>query len=153
MRLGTWAHYRKTRPIQAMPVREAVANGLVGSDGEVHTPEADYRVDPQNPDLYLCRGVRDEFWVQRREKLLTTYEPTGSETPDGWSEFAPRPNGEGVLAARIADPRRERFSVLSDWGVPTGKRVDYLVHSISDPADTWIVDGPMFEATYEMVPD
>jgi hypothetical protein len=94
---------------------------------------------------FLCRGIRNEFWPQSRRRLLETYNASGKIDSDGFERFDPKPDGKWVQVAKIDRP----FRVVAAWGELKGKAGDYVVRSLEDPSDIWIVDCAIFEASYE----
>lgn len=135
-----WFHARKTRPIWARKLER---------DQTVQTLEGP--VAAQAGD-FLCRGAAGELWPQKASTLEERYTPTGTVDPDGWREFAPRPDTEGVLAAQVQHP----FTVIARWGRLTAKAGDFVVKNFRDrdqpyPEDVWVVDQALFRATYERV--
>lgn len=154
--IGKWSHYKKTASIDAIRVSDALKLGLIAEDLKVVTLE--------NPagqtaalDQWLCQAKTGEYWVQKDAKIRGAYD-LGEPDEQGWLVAKPKPDAEGVLAAKITDrPNNSKgevwdgkFQVVADWGVLTGQRGDYKVNNLSDPADSWIVQGPLFESTYEL---
>jgi len=143
---GTWFAAHKTKPLWARRVDAAET---------VASPEGDLEAKPGD---YLCKGAAGEFWVQLESTLLAKYAETGQSARDDeggvWLEYAPRPEGAGVMAAQIGHP----FEVHSSWGILSGKNGDYLLKRWADresefPADVWTVDRAVFESTYERSTD
>jgi hypothetical protein len=137
---GAWTRARKTKSIWARQVdRDQTVDTLEGTES-------------LKAGDFLCRGAADELWPQSAERLEAKYDQTGQVDGEGWREYAPKPEGEGVMAARID----REFSVHAPWGELQGKPGDYLVKDYSDrdtpyPKDVWIVDAKLFQATYEAV--
>ncbi len=136
---GGWFHARKTRPIWA---REVI------QPQQIETLEG---VEDVPRGAFLCRGEAGDVWPQAAERLYEKYEAT-HEVDDDWRKYVPHADSQGVLAARIDRP----FSVETSWGTLQGKPGDYLVKNDEDrdvdhPADVWIVDRRLFQATYETV--
>lgn len=136
-----WFHARKTRPIWAKRVvRDQTVETLEGAE-QAHAGD------------YLCRGEAGDTWPQQAGALEAKYTPTDVLTPDGWRQYRPRPDAEGVLAA----PVPHAFAVQARWGRLSGKAGDYVVKQYRDrdiayPEDVWIVDQTLFAATYAPVP-
>jgi hypothetical protein len=136
-RAGTWFHAKKVRPIRARKLdHDEIVQTL---EGPIEAKAGDY----------LCRGEAGEPWPQSAKSLRERFEETDEIDADGWRKFAPRPDAEGVLAARIDHP----FTVEATWGPLSGKAGDYLIKKFSDcdvpdPEDVWIVDAALFQATY-----
>jgi hypothetical protein len=136
-RAGAGFHARKTRPIWA---RELTA------DQEVQTLEG--LVQAKAGD-FLCRGEAGELWPQRAASLTSKYTATDQVDADGWRQYTPRPDAEGVMAAQVPHP----FTVQAKWGPLTGKPGDYVLKNFRDrevanPEDVWLVDQALFRATY-----
>jgi hypothetical protein len=127
---------RKNRPIWAKEVKETIEFDSLEGRQAVHSGD------------YLCRGIQGEFWPQSKKKLLQTYDPTQNFDSEGWQQFAPKPDGPVVRAAQVDTP----FRVVSSWGELTGKKNDYVVASSTNQDDVWIVDGSIFEASYQRIP-
>jgi hypothetical protein len=124
---------RKTKPLWAKRIDTAQ---------EITSLEA---VQQLKPGDYLCRGVQNEYWPQSQKKLLGTYNPSGQIDKDGFERFDPKPDGKWVQVTAIDHP----FRVVAAWGELKGKAGDYVVRSLEDPSDIWIVDRAIFEASYE----
>lgn len=137
-RAGTWFHAKKVRSIRARKLEY---------DETVQTLEGPVEA---KSGAYLCRGEAGEPWPQSAKSLHERYVETNEVDSEGWRLFTPRPDTEGVLAARIDHP----FSVEATWGTLQGKAGDYVVKQFADrdvpnPKDVWIVDSTLFEATYQ----
>jgi hypothetical protein len=135
-----WFHAKKVHPIWARQVE---------NDGTVQTLEGKEEVSAGD---YLCRGAADEIWPQSAANLEKKYDATDEVDEQGWRKFTPKPDAEGVMAARVAHP----FEVRASWGKLSGKAGDFLAKNFADrdvpyPDDVWIVDQTLFEATYEKV--
>lgn len=135
---GLWFRAKKTKPLWARKLDR---------DDFVQTLEGTERVAAGD---YLCRGPAGEVWPQKATRLESKYTATDETSADGWRRFDPHPEADGVLAASID----KAFGVQAIWGRLSGKPRDYLVKDFSDrdvayPADVWIVDRVIFEATYE----
>ncbi len=135
-----WFRARKTRPIWAR---------LLTAPETVETLEGPESVPA---GTYLCRGEAGDIWPQTAERLLAKYVATSTLSADGWQQYQPRPDAQGVWAAQITHP----FTVHAAWGNLSGKPGDFLVRDFRDgateyPADVWIVDAKLFAATYERV--
>jgi tetratricopeptide (TPR) repeat protein len=136
----TWRHYRKTKPIWA---RQLEQPQLVDTrEGPVQANAGDY----------LCRGIAGELWPQKATKLNSTYDPTQNVDADGWREYQPSGDSEGVYAVSVDKP----FSVTATFGTLHGKPGDYVVKHAADrltayPEDIWIVGRAVFDSTYEVV--
>ena len=122
--------YRKAKPVWAKKITP---------DQEVQTLEG---LEKAQAGDVLCRGLHDELWPQSEASLLKKYVATGV-FEDGWQRFDPLPN-EPVLAAQVNYP----FRIGTSWGEMEGKSGDFLVRSLSDSTDAWIVDQEIFGQTY-----
>lgn len=137
---GAWFHAKKTRAIWA---RKLETEQVVASlEGPVVGRAGDF----------LCRGAAGELWPQKAADLDARYVATDEVDPEGWRQYAPRPDAEGVMAAQVARP----FRVRATWGLLSGKAGDYVLkkyrdRAVPDPVDVWIVDRALFEATYAPV--
>ncbi|MBL8830510.1 MAG: hypothetical protein JNM18_26285 [Planctomycetaceae bacterium] len=133
-----WFRARKTRPIWARLL--AVPQTVKTLEGPETVPAG----------TYLCRGEAGDIWPQTAERLLTKYVATSTLSADGWQQYQPQPDAQGVWAAQIGHP----FTVHAAWGKLNGKPGDFLVKDFSDgeteyPADVWVVEEKLFAATYE----
>lgn len=153
-----WKVARKTKPIWARPVSAEE----VGK--EFHT--ADHAVERATADHWLCVGVAGEPWFQKREKIESKYERSGSAqrkfsfdtTTHAYEQFTPRA-GSRNWAAQVDDPRIEGFYIQPNYPTdaplysPRGGYVvkDHVDDPYSgDPNDVWLVQQGLFESTYEM---
>ena len=87
---------------------------------------------------------------KKEEKLLAKYTATDTVDEQGWTLYEPRPDAAGVMAAPVS----HAFALQATWGTLSGKAGDMLVKSYADrdvdyPADVWIVDQALFQATYD----
>ncbi|MEM9366940.1 MAG: hypothetical protein AAGD07_13180 [Planctomycetota bacterium] len=123
---------RKTMPLWAREITET---------SEVQTLEG--RVVAESGD-YLCRGIHGEQWPQKADKLLQKYIASGEVDVDGYRRFDPKPNARPVEVAQIP----HSFQIRAQWGVLSGKAHDYVVRSMADPSDIWVVDRSIFETSY-----
>lgn len=139
-RSGRWFHARKTRAIW---VKQLAADQTVSTlEGPVQARAGDF----------LCRGEAGELWPQKVKDLESRYSPTDRVDAEGWRQYAPRPDAEGVMAAQVAHP----FEVQAKWGRLAGKAGDYVAKNFRDravpyPEDVWVVDQKLFQATYQAV--
>jgi hypothetical protein len=141
-RLGAWFRAKKVRPIRARKLEQDET--VQSLEGPVQAKAGDY----------LCRGEAGEPWPQSAKSLHERYLETDEIDAEGWRRFTPRPDAEGVLAAKIDHP----FKVQATWGPLAGKAGDYLIKRYVDrdvpaPVDVWIVDATLFLATYAAVDD
>jgi hypothetical protein len=139
----------KKKPIKAKPVVEVIDPNVV-EHFEVVTPEGREKVDP---DAELCRGEGGEVWQQTTDKLDEKYSPT-VETDDGWTMYKPKEHNEANAVQVVDQP--DGFAIKGLWGEeqPDGSKLqfgdngDYVLQSVTDPADVWIVKQALFESTY-----
>jgi len=128
--------FRKVALLRARPLTQ---EDYAQRDGIIQTREgpAGFR-----PGDYLARGIQDEEWPITREHFETGYERVTEPDAHGCAAYRAR----GICQAyQMSEPftvRRTRGDVL------TGKAGDYLVQSGDR---TWIVDGTIFEQSYERV--
>ena len=135
-----WFHAKKTRPIwarkleseQSVDTLEGLLNAKVGD--------------------FLCRGEAGEVWPQKGKALESKYSATSLVDGDGWRQYEPRPDAEGIMAAQVNHP----FHVKTKWGTLSGKAGDYVAKNFRDrdvpcPEDIWVVDQKLFQATYQPV--
>lgn len=126
---------RKTKPLWAKRLQSAT---------EVKTMEGQVRAEAGD---YLCRGISGELWPQREQQLLEKYIASAEFDADGWQRFDPKPDSTVVNACQWP----VHFTVVAHWGTLSGKIGDYVVQSSLDPADVWIVDQTIFQASYHFV--
>lgn len=137
---GWWFHAKKTRPIWVRRLeKEETVQTLEGAE---QVPAG----------TYLCRGEAGDVWPQSEERLTAKYDMTDEIGEQGWRLCDPKTDAAGVMAAQLPHP----FQVQAKWGLLAGKVGDYVVKNYEDrdndnPADVWIVDETLFEATYERV--
>lgn len=123
---------RKTKPLWAKKATQPQA--VVSLEGR----------QQMQADDYLCRGIEDEIWPQKADKLTEKYTRSDEWDAHGFQRFDPKPGAAPVQAARVASA----FRVHAQWGELAGKANDYVVRSSTDPTDIWIVDKAIFEASY-----
>jgi hypothetical protein len=126
---------RKIRPLWAK--RLVAAQDLATIEGNTAASAGDY----------LCRGVADEQWAQRADRLLARYLPSGVLDQAGFERFDPRPDAAVVEVA----PVEVAFCVATRWGVLNGKAQDFVVRCTADPSDLWIVSRSIFQYSYQMI--
>ena len=128
---------------------------------------ADYVANP-NEGGVIIKGTVGELWVAKMEKVCKTYKKLdGSDlTP---KDFVPgRPMRVKTLRGNVYNyalqvPVQRLFSVWTGWGdilvtnlpdVPHGNG-DYIVcgdkDGKPDVSDIWVVNGKVFDTTYERV--
>jgi hypothetical protein len=133
-----WFHARKTRPIWAKRLDQPQ---------QVQTIEG---LETVPAGTFLCRGEAGDIWPQSPERLADKYQAVGETDSEGWQQYVPGPDNQGVMAAQIPHP----FVVQATWGELRGKPGDFLIKNYEDrlvtcPADVWIVDQRLFAATYD----
>lgn len=153
-----WRVARKTKPIWA----RAVTPEEVGKEFQT----ADHVVERATADHWLSVGSAGEPWFQKRDKIESKYERTGSErrqfsfddTPHEYEQFTPR-EGSRNWVAPVDDPGIEGFYVQPNYptdGPLYSPRGGYVVKDYvddpyaGDPNDVWLVQQPLFESTYEV---
>jgi hypothetical protein len=94
------------------------------------------------PGDYLARGIQDEEWPITREHFETGYEQVTEPDAQGFATYRARAICQAYQMSEPFTVRRTRGDVLA------GKAGDYLVRSGDR---TWIVDGTIFEQSYERV--
>jgi hypothetical protein len=156
-----WKLAKKTRPIWARPVEP-------DEDGkEFHT--ADHVKQVARKDSWLCVGSAGEPWFQALDKIEGKYEPSGEEVksfrfdtgartyklfkPKGdvknWVAQVKGPGIEGFFIKPGYDPERPLYSPAGGYVVK-----DHVADPYQDnPKDVWLVQQPLFESTYSLVPE
>ncbi len=107
--------------------------------GKIETLEG-----PQSfkPGDFLSRGVENEEWPIRAEKMFTSKQQVGESDTEGWADYVTK--GE-VQATQIFEP----FQVKRSNGeMYTGKAGDYL---IVDGDNKRIVAQGIFRKSYERI--
>lgn len=155
-----WRLARKTRPIWARPV----APEEVGREFQT----ADHVKEIAREGFWLCVGVAGEPWFQARAKVEAKYEPAGEEAkkfefdvqPRSYRKFKPKgtvrnwvaqvtgPGVEGFSVRPGYDPGRPLYSPAGGYVVRDEVADPYL----DVPKDVWLVQQPLFESTYEILP-
>ena len=156
-----WRRARKTKPIWARPV----AAEEVGKEFQT----ADGVKEVAREGAWLCVGIAGEPWFQAREKLDAKYEPGGEEArrfdfdasartyreykPKGTvRNWAAQVKGPGIAGFSIRpgyDPERPLHSPAGGYVVRDDVEDPYH----ESPKDAWLVQEPLFESTYELIPD
>lgn len=122
----------------------------------------------------VMRGTREELWVVTLDKLIKTYDVNETDlrkartaimegTESIWFKAIAKP-GNTVWAARI--PNMSRISIKTSWGTVLHANVPQIDHGHGDfvvcanddrspngypvREDMWIVNGAVFEDTYDM---
>ena len=127
--------FKKTKPVWAK---------ILLVDQEISTLEGPEKATAGD---YLCRGIHGEVWPQGQEKFLSKYSPSGEFDNEAWQRFDPKPDMPLVSAEQV----KHAFELESRWGAMKGKRGDYIVRSLSDDTDIWVVDKKIFEQSYVAV--
>lgn len=155
-----WRLARKTKPIWARAV-EADEIGKAYQTADRATEEA-------KEGYWLCVGVAGEPWFQKLEKIEAKYDRGVQERKQFSFDAAPHvyqvfePKGDvRNWAAQVTGPEIEGFSIRPNYDMkhplysPAGGYVvkDYVPDPYRDePNDVWLVQQPLFESTYEFVP-
>jgi hypothetical protein len=144
---------KKTRPIKAKPINAILLDQSVASKFLLDTIEGHASLKAGS---MVCIGEANDAWLQAPAKLLSKYDVTSIDS-DGWITCTPKPDNE-VRAVQI----QESFCVFAHYGedhvvdgqkrhVLFGKSGDYLLQSVFDPTDCWIVDQKLFKSTYQFL--
>jgi hypothetical protein len=113
----------------------------------IDTPDGPLDVMPGD---MLCRRGRPDFWPQPAEKFDEKYEPTGEFDREEFQKYRPKPNA----TLRDATTVDFAFQVDHPKNAPySGQPGDYVVRSISDLRDIWVVAADIFKETHELVSD
>jgi hypothetical protein len=156
-----WRPARKTRPIWSRPVAPEEAGR------EFQT--ADHVKEVAREGAWLCVGIAGEPWFQSLAKIEEKYDLAGEETrsfefdgaPRHYRLFNPKPTSRN-WAAQVKGPGIEGFYIKPGYDAdrplysPVG---GYVVRGESEdpykrkPDDVWLVQEPLFESTYELIPD
>src|SRR5207253_896299 len=112
----SWFHAKKVRPIW---VRQ------LDKEETVKTIEGNEQVPAGH---FLCRGEAGDIWPQTAKSLHEKYQPAQEVSADGWHKYIPRPDNQGVLAAKVP----HAFVVHAKWGMLSGKAGDYVVKNFAD---------------------
>ncbi|APW61514.1 hypothetical protein [Paludisphaera borealis] len=156
-----WRLARKTKPIWARPV----APEEVGKEFET----ADHVKEVAREGAWLCVGVAGEPWFQSLEKIEAKYEHSGEKAkkfdfdkePREYQSYKPKAatrnwvaqvKGDGIEGFTIRpgyDPDLPLYSPAGGYVVR-----DDVTDPYKTPAeDAWLVQQPLFESTYELVPE
>lgn len=155
-----WKLARKTRPIWVRPV----AAGEVGKEFQT----ADHVKETAREGAWLSVGVAGEPWFQTPDKVEAKYEPDGEElkkfafdsAPVAYRKYKPkgdvrnwvaRVSGDDVAGFFIRpgyDPKITLYSPAGGYVVKDAVEAPYA----DDPKDVWLVQEPLFESTYEILP-
>lgn len=155
-----WRRAKKTKPIWARPVEA----DEVGQEFQT----ADHAVERAQDGYWLCVGVAGEPWFQKAEKIDAKYDLAGDENkqfgfddqPHSYRFYEPK---EGILnwAAQVHAEDIEGFYIKPGYDMdhplysPSGGYVvkgDVPDPYQDDPNDVWLVQQPLFESTYELLP-
>jgi predicted acylesterase/phospholipase RssA len=156
-----WRRARKARPIYARPTEpDEEGKAFHTAEGTVQRPQAGH---------WLCVGVAEEPWFQKKEKIDSKYEPAGEQNlqfrfdPRPFRYQVYKPRGDVTnLAAQVQGPGVASFSFRPSYDptqpvmAPAGA---YLVtDDTTDPyrddlRDVWVVQQALFESTYELLAD
>ena len=156
-----WRPARKTKPIWARRIDEnEVGREFQTADGVQEKARAGY---------WLCVGVAGEPWFQSRERLVAKYDERDERTrrfnfddqPRNYQRFQPKPsnrnwvaqvNGPGIAGFFVRphyDPERPLYAPAGGYVVKDAVADPYR----DQPGDVWLVQQPLFESTYELIPD
>lgn len=143
----------KTKSIKAKPINIILNDQSVLSKFLLDTIEGHASLKAGS---MICIGAAGDAWMQSREKLVAKYNLTDIDA-DGWVTCQPKPENENDAVQIDHD-----FCVFAHYGedhvvngqkkhVLFGKAGDWLLRSITDKTDNWIVARKLFEATYEFL--
>ncbi len=154
----TFQKATKTKSIKAKALSALLADETVLNKFLLDTLEGSQMLKSSS---VVCMGEKGDVWQQSSEKLLAKYSVTKIDK-DGWMHCSPKPENE-VLAAQVPDEvcLDGNFILFGLWGdeqvldgkqrfIQYGELGDYVLQSISDPNDRWIVKRSFFESTYEI---
>jgi len=129
-----FSFYHKVALTRARPLTEADYQERGGKIETMEGPQA------FKPGDFLSRGVENEEWPTRAEKMLNSKERVGESDAEGWADYITKGT---VQAAQIFEP----FQVKRSNGeMYTGKAGDYLVVEGNSKR---IVDQNIFRKSYE----
>jgi len=156
-RLMSFRLATKTKPIQAKVLSSVLADRTIASKFLLDTLEGRQAI--QLGPVVVCVGAGSEVWQQKVKKLLDKYTVTDI-TEDGWMTCTPKPENE-VWAVEFSGGS---FALLAQWGekieshansdligkfFQKGQPGDYILRSVADPNDFWIVKRSLFDSTYD----
>lgn len=153
--LQNWTVGKKVKPLRAKPMASLMNDQSVTSKFLISTLEGIQNI---KPDSMVCIGADNDAWQQERAKLLKTYSVT-EITADGWMICTPKPEAaRHVVEVTDQIVMGEFLLTNTQWGekqedgsfAQTGHRGDFIVRSIEDPKDFWIVKRSVFLSTYEI---
>ncbi len=110
-------------------------------------------------DSMVCVGADNDAWQQDRAKMLKAY-TVAEITADGWMICTPKPEAQRRAIEVTGDLSMADFLLLNtQWGekqpdgtfTQTGMVGDFIVGSVEDLKDVWIVKRSVFLNTYEMI--
>eukprot|EP01125_Pyxidicula_operculata_P018608 TRINITY_DN661_c0_g4_i1.p1 TRINITY_DN661_c0_g4~~TRINITY_DN661_c0_g4_i1.p1 ORF type:complete len:241 (+),score=57.06 TRINITY_DN661_c0_g4_i1:35-757(+) len=120
--------------------------------------------DVENPGLYLMKDV-DESVTPISQQTLDTFWKKATHVKDGWLKYFPSANMPDFQAARVG----KDFQIVTLDGVVKGTKIDYLcresnkeeeknnnnnnnnIQNEAKPEKLWIVEGKMFNKTYQQI--
>ena len=148
----------KTKPIRVRPLQTLLQDTTFMNKLLLNTLEGQQML---RANALVCLGDGGDVWQQDSEKLHKTYSAT-ELLLDGWVVFTPKPENERMGIEYLLDGveiGQGRFAVKARWGtrqadgtfLQFGKSGDYILRSLEDPDDIWIVDRERFMATYESI--
>ena len=118
-------------------------------------------VEEAEEGAFVCRGTVGEMYVIPRDKL-DAYDVDADEIGSEWLTAKTRPQAAVYCCRRVEGP----FALATERGVMHGNREgvehgsgDYVVCRaletedgyLPDQADCWIVNGVVFDNTYQLI--
>lgn len=147
----------KTKSIKAKPLANLMADRSILAKFLLDTLEGNQVLKANS---MVCLGAAGDVWQQAPNKLLGKYTVTNVDE-EGWLTCEPKPDNE-VLAVQISEDEcgPDGFTLIGQWGderIVDGKQQflqygtvgDYVLQSVTDPTDRWIVKRGLYESTYD----
>jgi predicted acylesterase/phospholipase RssA len=155
-----WKRVKKTKPIYARATEpDEAGKAFQTAEGTVQQPQ---------PGHWLCVGVAQEPWFQKKAKLDSKYEPVGVETkqfpfdarPFQYHKYQPKGDilnwaaqvqGEGVSSFSFRpsyDPDHPLVCAPGTYVVMDDTKDPYR----DEVKDVWVVQQALFESTYSREP-
>ena len=157
-----WCIAEKVRPIKAKPSICVITDRLIIQKFLLDTLEGKEPMGDGN--AVICIGEAMDVWQTSPQRLLQKYDVTGIDF-NGWMICTPKP-GNAVKAVEVT---AEAFpGIMEQFGTPgqftitglygeivdgevnvqKGSIGDFILQSLTDPADHWIVKRKIFLNTY-----
>lgn len=149
-----------------------VTDPLVSKKLLLETLEGEERL---GENAVICVGPFQDAWQQTASKMLSKYDVVDINK-EGWLVCNPKPgnsvsavqityefyfDGEGMWSSHnmhdMNDVGDQAFHVLAQWGTKRGNDTvqcgtvgDWVLRSLDDPNDIWIVREVIFKNTYKV---